>query len=63
MRHRMVSDPGQMISMASTKKVVRKGRIRVSQGQCVAIAKTRAAVEIKNNNQYRPLFFLRTSIG
>jgi hypothetical protein len=50
------------MSIARTKNVVTKGKIRVSQGQWVAIAKTRAAVEIKNNNQYKPLFLLRTSI-
>ena len=50
------------MSIASTKKVVTKGRSRVSQGQCVAIATTNAAVEIKNNNQYKPLRFLFTSM-
>ena len=35
----------------------------VSQGQCVKMANNSAAVEIKNNNQYKPVFFLRTSIG
>jgi hypothetical protein len=50
------------MSNASTKKVVTKGRISVSHGQCVAIAKISAAVEIKNNNQYRPFLFLLASI-
>lgn len=51
-----------MISMASTKKVVTKGSRSVSQGQLVAMATTKAAVEIKNNNQYKPLRFLFTSM-
>jgi hypothetical protein len=51
-----------IISIASTKKVVTKGKIRVSQGQWVAIASIRAAVEIKNNNQYKPRRFLFTSM-
>jgi hypothetical protein len=51
-----------IISIASTKKVVTKGKISVSQGQCVATASTSAAVEIKNNNQYKPLLFLFTSM-
>jgi hypothetical protein len=34
----------------------------VSQGQCVAIATIRAAVEMKNNNQYIPLDLLLTDI-
>ena len=49
--------------MASTKNVVTKGRRSVSQGQCVAIASTKAAVEIKNNIQYKPFLFLLTSMG
>lgn len=53
----------QIMSMASTKNVVMKGRMRVSQGQCATMATTSAATETKNNNQYNPLFFLRTSIG
>ena len=48
--------------MARTKKVVTKGSNNVSHGQCVAIATTNAAVEIKNNNQYKPLRFLFTSM-
>jgi hypothetical protein len=51
-----------MISIASTKKVVTKGRSSVSQGQCVTMASTKAAVEIKNNNQYKPFLFLFTSM-
>ncbi len=50
------------MSIASTKNVVTKGRIRVSQGQCVKMANASAAVEIRNNNQYKPVFLLRTSI-
>jgi hypothetical protein len=50
------------MSMARTKKVVTKGMMRVNQGQCIATAITRAAVEIKNSNQYNPFDFLRTSI-
>lgn len=51
-----------MISIASTKNVVTKGRIRVSQGQCVIMAIASAAADTKNNSQYRPFFLLRTSI-
>jgi hypothetical protein len=36
--------------------------INVNQGQWVAIAKINIAVEIKNNNQYNPLFLLLISI-
>ena len=36
--------------------------INVNQGQCVAIAMIKAAVETKNNNQYNPLDFLFASI-
>jgi hypothetical protein len=43
--------PGQIISIARTKKVVTKGRIRVNQGQCDMIANARAAHETRNNNQ------------
>ncbi len=50
------------MSIANTKKVVTKGRISVNQGQWAYMAKPNAAVETKNNNQYKPLFFLRTSI-
>lgn len=53
----------QIISIARTKKVVTKGRISVSHGQCVKMANASAAVDIKNNNQYKPVFLLRTSIG
>jgi hypothetical protein len=48
--------------MASTKKVVTKGNRRVNQGQLVAIATIKAAVEMKNNNQYNPFLFLFTSM-
>jgi hypothetical protein len=40
-----------MIPMARTKKVVTNGSIKVSQDQCVAMAKMRAAADIKNNSQ------------
>ena len=50
------------MSNAFTKKVATKGIIRVNQGQCVAIAIIKAAAETKNNNQYKPLEFLFTSI-
>jgi hypothetical protein len=40
-----------MISIANTKKVVTKGRISVSQGQWVIIARAKAATDIKNSNQ------------
>jgi hypothetical protein len=51
-----------MISIANTKKVVTNGRSKVNHGQCVIIAITSAAVEMKNSNQYKPFFLLRTSI-
>ena len=51
-----------MISIANTKKVVTKGSSNVNQGQWAIIAITNASVEIKNNNQYKPFFLLRTSI-
>ena len=51
------------MSIAITKNVVTNGRMSVNHGQCVAIATTKAMVETKNNNQYRPFDFLRTSIG
>jgi hypothetical protein len=41
--------------MAFTKNVHTKGRIRVRYSQCVAIAKTNAAVEAKNRIQYKNL--------
>ena len=50
------------MSMAKTKNVVTKGNRSVSQGQWVAIATTKAAVEIKNNNQYKPFLFFFTSM-
>ena len=51
-----------IMSMAKTKKVVTKGNRSVNHGQLVAIATIKAAVEIKNNNQYKPFLFLFTSI-
>jgi hypothetical protein len=51
-----------IISIANTKKVVTKGRRRVNQGQCVAMAKTRATTEIKNKIQYNPFELLFTSM-
>ncbi len=47
----IISSLYQMISMASTKKVVINGRISVSQGQWVTIATPRATQDNKNNNQ------------
>jgi len=43
--------------------VVTKGIIKVSQGQCVTMANKKRAVEIENNNQYKPLDFLCTSMS
>ncbi len=43
-----------MIPIANTKEVSTNGMISVSQGQCKTMASTNAAVERKNNNQYRP---------
>ncbi len=42
-----------MIPIANTKEVSTNGMISVSQGQCKTMARTNAAVERKNNNQYR----------
>ena len=50
------------MSIARTKKVVTKGMINVSQGQCVIIPIARAAAETKNNNQYNPLDLRFTSM-
>lgn len=49
----------QMMSIASTKKVHTNGRImvRYSQG-CTTVAYRNSAVNKKNNNQYKPLYFL-----
>ena len=52
-----------MISIASTKNVVTKGIRRVSQGQCVAIATSSAAVDKKNRIQYKPLDLLFISMS
>lgn len=48
-----------MMSMASTKNVHTNGRIivRYSQG-CTTVAYRKSAVKAKNNNQYKPLYFL-----
>ena len=51
-----------IISIAKTIKVVTNGSKSVSHGQLVAIAKISAAVEIKNNIQYKPFLFLLTSM-
>ncbi len=51
-----------IISAAKTKKVVTKGIIKVSQGQCNTMANANAAEAAKNNNQYNPFDFLFTSI-
>jgi len=50
------------MSIANTKKVVTKGSISVNQGQCVAMASAKAATEIKNNIQYKPLELLFASM-
>ena len=52
-----------MISMARTKVVSTTGISRVSQGQCVTMATSRAAVDKKNRIQYKPLdlFFISMS--
>jgi hypothetical protein len=50
------------MSRASTKKVVTKGIMRVSQGQCKIIARISAAVDMKNNSQYKPVDFFFTSM-
>lgn len=42
--------------MAFTSVVVTKGRISVSQGQCVMMAKASAPQEIKNNTHIKPLY-------
>jgi len=51
------------MSIAKTKKVVTKGRISVSHGQCVAIANPSAAIEMKNKIQYKPFELLLTSMS
>ena len=43
------------MSIASTKNVQTKGMIIVKNSQCVAIANKKAAVETKNNIQYKNL--------
>lgn len=52
-----------MISIASTKEVATNGMIMVSHGQCAQIAKSKAAVEIKNISQYKPVDFFLTSMA
>jgi hypothetical protein len=59
------TDPGikrYIKSMAFTKAVVWKGRIRVSHSQWVAIAKINAALDARNTNHQRPLYFFACSI-
>lgn len=51
-----------MISIAFTKAVVWKGRIRVNHSQCVTIAKMSAAVDAKKTNHQIPLYFFVCSI-
>lgn len=51
-----------IISIAFTKNVVTNGNINVSQGQWVAIAKTNAATEMKNNIHIKPLFLVAEDI-
>ena len=43
-----------MMSIALTKDVVRKGRIKVSHSQCKKMAKPSAAVEAKKTNHQIP---------
>jgi hypothetical protein len=50
------------MSKASTRKVVTNGRINVSQGQWIAMATSKAAVEMKNKIQYNPFLLFLTSI-
>jgi hypothetical protein len=52
-----------MMSIALTRDVVTKGRIRVSQGQWEYIANMSAAVDIKNNNQYSTVLFLSSMMN
>jgi len=51
-----------MMSIAFTKKVVTKGRIKVSQGQCVKHANTNHAVNTRNKIHIKPLFFVPEDI-
>ena len=51
-----------MISIALTKKVQTKGRIRVKYSKWVATATANAPAEIKNNNQYTAVFFFCCSM-
>jgi hypothetical protein len=51
-----------MMSIASTKEVPTNGIIRVNHSQCVKMANNKAALDIKNINQYNPLDFFLTSM-
>lgn len=51
-----------MISIAFTKEVQKKGRIRVRYSKCRAMAATRATEDRKNSNQYIPVYFFCCSI-
>ena len=51
-----------MISIAFTKKVQTKGRIRVRYSNLKAIAAIKAAVEMKNRSQYSPVYFFVCSM-
>ena len=51
-----------MISIALTKAVVWKGKIRVSHSQWAKIAKRSAAVEPRKTSHQRPLYFFVCSI-
>jgi hypothetical protein len=51
-----------MMSIAFTKAVVWKGRMRVSQGQCEQIARARAAVDARKINHHTPLYFFVCSM-
>lgn len=52
-----------IMSMALTKAVVWKGRIKVSHSQCVKIARPSAAVEAKKTNHQIPRAFLDCSMS
>lgn len=51
-----------MMSIAFTKNVVKNGRINVNHGQCVMIAKIKAAAEMKNKIHINLLFFVSDAI-
>ena len=51
-----------IISIAFTKKVQTKGRIRVKYSNLRAIAAIKAAVERRNRSQYIPVYFFDCSM-